>query len=124
MRVTAVVPFHADSESAEVTVTDGSHTCCAFCWPCSLREGCALDQPLPLFDSVIVLSEQADPWIDRHQSSALAHHGAARVLTLDGLLEVGGLRLQAEGLPAGIRVGDTVEFLCVRIDIGWDNLSA
>ena len=119
MYVSAVTPFAPGSESADVTVTDGQYSCRAFSYPCDAVEGEVVIEPLQLFDEVICLMfEDAEPRIESTGNEDFRHFGVAKVLDVENdLLSVGELILQVGALPAGLAVGDAVEFECVRIDL-------
>ncbi len=119
MHVVAVTLVSLGLESATVTVSDGQHTCEAFCCPCANKVGAAITEPLQLFDSsVFMLTDQTVAWLE-HVGPQYQHRGVARVIDKDrGLLEIGGLRLEEPApLPGGIETGSLVEFECARIDL-------
>lgn len=119
MRVEAVTPISPDSESATVTVSDGRHTCEAFCYPCAYKVGAEITEPLQLSDStVFMLADQTMVRLE-HIGPQYQHRGVARVVDKDrGLIEIGGLRLEESvPLPGGIETGSVVEFECARIDL-------
>ncbi|WIY68101.1 hypothetical protein KB221_08255 [Aquidulcibacter paucihalophilus] len=119
MLVVSVVPFSPGDESAVVTVTDGIHTCRAFCWPCDLQSGSEVVEPLQFFDeSGLMFTWETEPRLESTSGEGFAHRGVAQVVDARaGLLAVGNLALQTDHLPAGISSGDMVEFECVRIDL-------
>lgn len=119
MRVTAVNPFTAGSDSAAVTVSDGKHVCEAFSYPCSCEVGMKIGEPLQLFDTTVFMLTDEEASRLEHIGPQFQHRGVARVVDKEqGLLEIGGLRLQEEvPLPGGIETGNFIEFECVRIDI-------
>jgi hypothetical protein len=119
MRVVSVVPFSLGSESAIVIVTDGTHICRAFCWPCYTNAGSVLGDPLQVFDeSGLMLTSETEPRLESTSEAGFAHRGIAQVVDArEGLLAVGKLTLQISGdLPGGISSGDMVQFECSRID--------
>jgi hypothetical protein len=119
MHVVAVTAFAPDSESATVTVSDGRHSCEAFCYPCAYEVGAEITEPLQLFDStVFMLADQTVARLE-HIGPQYQHRGVARVVDKDrGLLEIGALRLEESvPLPGGIETGSVVQFECVRIDL-------
>ena len=118
--VTMVKWLSKEAHEAEVWLGDGEHEIRVFCHPCRLHEGDHVIGPLRIFESrELIRSDYHTDAFIRSAEGPYAYKVFARVNDAEkNLLTVGNMKLRLDlPLPGDIRDGDTVEFVCDRIDV-------
>ncbi len=108
-----------DAKEALVTITDGNYKCVAFCQPCNKTIADLVKQPLLAFETKGIEKIASSSLNFNRINSTLKYEICGQVMDFEkGIVSVGLILLELSApLPGDINVGDTIRFICERIDL-------
>jgi hypothetical protein len=123
VKIEKILDYSKDSQEAILLVSDGQYSCEAFCHPYDIDSSPVIAAPLTtLLVREIVRVESDSQSITALHDQGLSQRIIARVVDLHPpIVAVGEIHIEVDGaMPGDIRAGDTVEFICVRLDLPYD----
>lgn len=122
MKITNLHWISENAKEAELTITDGIHSCLVFSQPCTVSLNENITDPLhaiEIEDLMKLHDLEKSEEITKTNESYFSHYCIAKVMRTDiFLVTVGNIIIELEcAMPGWLKEGDKVEFKCSRLDI-------